>query len=250
FCREVVAWKHFRHPNILPLLGVTVSGTRLLMVSEWMENGNINEFVQRDRSTNRTALLVDIANGLKYMHDLHIVHGDLKGANILISKDRRACIADFSPATITGVRTHVVAGSPWVSLFSNNSLMPFASPGTCRWMSPELLNPEQFGILESEGSSLTRRSDCYALGMAIYEVLCGHCPYIEIESDSMLVDAILNGYRPKKPEGAAHLGFSNELWKTVEGCWRGNPDERPKVEEILVCLNEATAFWYMRSSDS
>ena len=57
FCREGVAWKHLRHPNILPLLGVTVSGYRLAMVSEWMEHGNINEFIERDRHVNRTELV-------------------------------------------------------------------------------------------------------------------------------------------------------------------------------------------------
>jgi serine/threonine protein kinase len=45
FCREGVVWKHLRHPNVLPLLGVTVSERRFAMVSEWMENGDINEFV-------------------------------------------------------------------------------------------------------------------------------------------------------------------------------------------------------------
>ncbi|KAF9643698.1 kinase-like protein [Thelephora ganbajun] len=246
FCREVVAWKHFRHPNILPLLGVTVSGTRLLMVSEWMENGNINEFVERDLSTNRTALLVDVANGLKYMHDLYIVHGDLKGANILINKNRRACIADFSLTTITAVRAHAAAWSSRASLFSNDSLASFTPGGSNRWISPELIDPGEFKIPQSEGGRPTRQSDCYALGMVIYEVLCGHHPYIELESDSVLVDAILNGGRPGRPEESALLGFSNELWKMVERCWQGNRDERPRIEEILACLNEAAAFWYMR----
>ena len=57
FCREGVAWKHLRHPNILPLIGVTVSKQRFAMVSAWMENGNINEFVERDRHVNRIELV-------------------------------------------------------------------------------------------------------------------------------------------------------------------------------------------------
>ena len=57
FCREGVAWKHLRHPNILPLIGVTVSNQRFAMVSAWMENGNINEFVKRDRHVNRVELV-------------------------------------------------------------------------------------------------------------------------------------------------------------------------------------------------
>jgi serine/threonine protein kinase len=56
-CREGVMWKHLRHPNVLPLLGVTVSERRFAMVSEWMEFGNINEFVERDKHANRIGLV-------------------------------------------------------------------------------------------------------------------------------------------------------------------------------------------------
>ena len=57
FCREGVAWKHLRHPNILPLLGVTINEYQFAMVSEWMENGDINRFVESDRHVNRTELV-------------------------------------------------------------------------------------------------------------------------------------------------------------------------------------------------
>ena len=133
--------------------------------------------------------MADVANGLKYMHDLRIVHGDLKGvcvsrkrnvstptthsstkANILINKDRRACIADFGLTTVAGVSTHVAAGASRASLISNDTLMSFTAGGTYRWMSPELLDPERFEMPKSEDNRPTRQSDCYALGMVIYEV--------------------------------------------------------------------------------
>jgi len=91
-------------------------------------------------------------------------------ANILVNKDRRACIADFGLSTITGVTTHATARASQASLISNDTLMSFTGGGTRRWMSPELLDPERFEIPESEGNRPTRQSDCYALGMVIYEV--------------------------------------------------------------------------------
>ena len=91
-------------------------------------------------------------------------------ANVLINKDRRACLADFGLSTITGVATHATAGASRTSLLSNDTLMSFTAGGTRRWMSPELLNPEMFGIPQSEGDRPTSQSDCYALGMVIYEV--------------------------------------------------------------------------------
>ena len=112
-------------------------------------------------------------------------------ANILINKHRRACLADFGLSTITGVATRAAGasevslisdgplmsfnpGASWMSLISNDTLVSFTAGGTHRWMSPELLDPELFGIPKSEGDRPTRQSDCYALGMVIYEVRgCG-----------------------------------------------------------------------------
>ena len=91
-------------------------------------------------------------------------------ANILITGDRRACIADFGLSTITGVAIRTDAWASQVSLVSNDTLMSFTGGGTRRWTSPELLDPERFGISESEDNRPTRQSDCYALGMVIYEV--------------------------------------------------------------------------------
>jgi hypothetical protein len=62
----------------------------------------------------------------------------------------------------------------------------------------------------------------------------------------MVVNVILEGVRPKKPERVKRLGFSNELWGIVELCWLEDRNARPRVEDILSSLNEATAFWYMR----
>jgi len=62
FCKEVVVWGTLRHPNVLPLLGVTVSENRFVMVSEWMENGNINEFVKAHTDVNRLGLVCGLSD--------------------------------------------------------------------------------------------------------------------------------------------------------------------------------------------
>jgi hypothetical protein len=49
----------------------------------------------------------------------------------------------------------------------------------------------------------------------------------------MVVNEIMEGVRPKKPEGAKRLGFSDELWRTVELCWLEDRNARPRVEDIL-----------------
>lgn len=87
----------------------------------------------------------------------------------MINIDRRACISDFGLSTITGVRVHAAAATSLSSLLSNDTVMSFTPGGTAQWISPELIDPERFGISGSEGYRPTRQSDCYALGMVIYE---------------------------------------------------------------------------------
>jgi len=123
-----------------------------------------------------------------------------------------------------------------------DSLAPFTPGGTYRWMSPELLFPEEFGMA---GNRHTRQSDRYALGMVIYEVLSGHSPYHEL-SECSAVAEIIDGGRPKKPTMAARLGFTGELWEIVERCWNKDRDERPNLRVILSTLNDAAPFWKRR----
>jgi len=107
---------------------------------------------------------------------LHTSHRSTK-ANILINEDRRACIADFGLSTITGIVTYASAATSRVSLISNDTLMSFTEGGTYRWMSPELLDPQRFGMPAAEDNRPTKQSDCYALGMVIYEVgICANRP--------------------------------------------------------------------------
>ena len=190
--------------------------------------------------------------------------------NILVNRDRRACIADFGLSTTSCARAHATAtDSDAVSIstfLSGDSLMSFTPGGTTRWMSPELLDPERFGVPESEGDRPTRESDSYALGMVIYEVgpsanksfdasiqyltftqvLCGHVPYYNLVREAVVMGAIVEGDRPKKPKNASRLGFTEELWKTIEQCWLEDRNARPSVETIRSRLNDAAPFWCAR----
>jgi serine/threonine protein kinase len=98
-------WKNLSHPNILNLIGVpdTLEDGRFSMVSEWMANGNIMGYV-RDNAGNHLKLvghnriflsrllnafqLADAVEGLKYLHNVNIVHGDLKGVSLPIGIPR------------------------------------------------------------------------------------------------------------------------------------------------------------------
>ena len=93
-------------------------------------------------------------------------------ANILINKSSRACLADFGLSTVVGVPRRAATNISFFRMASQESLMSFTPGGTVRWMSPELLDPEKFGKPDDRP---TKESDCYGLGMVVYEVRgCDH----------------------------------------------------------------------------
>ena len=112
-------------------------------------------------------------------------------------------------------------------LLSNTTAPPC---GTTRWMGPELLDMVRFG---SDGRS-SRESDCYALGMTIYEVsvftragallltypqvLSGLLPFHHLRSP-VVACAVLRRERPGKPLDALSLGFTDTLWGLLQSCW-------------------------------
>jgi hypothetical protein len=101
-------------------------------------------------------------------------------------------------------------------------------------MSPELLDPESYGL---EKSRPTRESDCYALGMVIYEVLIGRAPFAPSAAPVL---RILRGERPVRPEGARGTRFTDSIWGMLELCWKPRPNDRPSLNTVLRCLQGVT----------
>ena len=133
-------------------------------------------------------------------------------ANILIDQTGHARLADFGLLTI--------ASDP-ATLLPQSS---YAQGGTMRWMSPEILAPGEYGF---ETTHPTKSSDCYSLGMVIYETISGNVPFHEV-SDMAVFLKVVKGERPRR--GA---GFTDDLWEMMEQCWMPRPDDRPSVEDVL-----------------
>ena len=94
-------------------------------------------------------------------------------------------------------------------------------------MSPELIAPQRFGF---KNSRPTKPSDCYALGMVIYETISGNFPFHR-HTDPTVIMKVLEGEHP--PRGA---GFTRSLWEMLELCWTPQPGARPSIEDVLQCL--------------
>jgi serine/threonine protein kinase len=138
--------------------------------------------------------------------------------NILIDHNGHACLADFGLLTITSDH--------------QTFLTSCIEGGTTQWMSPELLDPDQFGLREGRP---TKESDCYALGMVIYEVLTGWPPFAQCKG-SVVIRKVLAGERPKRPQGDEGKLFTDGIWMVLKLCWKHQPRDRISAEAVLLGL--------------
>ena len=106
-------------------------------------------------------------------------------------------------------------------------------------MSPELFDPENFGL---KNSRPTKRSDCYALGMVIYEVLSRRVPFYEHANFAVVV-RVSRGEYPGKPRGEERALFTDDIWRILKCCWKSNPGDRPRVKDVLECLERSSRSW-------
>ncbi|KAJ7442177.1 kinase-like domain-containing protein, partial [Mycena galericulata] len=97
FCREALVWRELHHPHILPFIGIDRESfsSSLCMVSPWMGHGTVLVYLENHGRGKVDKMLFEIAQGLQYLHSRNIVHGDLRGGNILINEDWSSCLADF-----------------------------------------------------------------------------------------------------------------------------------------------------------
>ncbi|CAE7056484.1 unnamed protein product [Rhizoctonia solani] len=186
--KELTVWSRLKHPNVLGLLGICVLGGEIGMVSEWMPNGNVTEYAVKHPEADKLKLNADIATGLDYLHNKGIIHGDLKGGNVVIDAGGTARLVDFGLAKLTEETLK----------FSTTS----AQRGTTRWMPHELMNPA-----EESQAVITFASDIYALGMTFLEIYTGSPPFMELRNDFQVMFAVISGQLPQRPSsgGAPQL---------------------------------------------
>ncbi|KAJ7082147.1 kinase-like domain-containing protein, partial [Mycena epipterygia] len=158
--------------------------------------------------------LLEIGEGLDYLHAQNIVHGDLRGTNILISDDNSACLSNFGLAT-------------WMSEAESTTAMAASSTDqarSVRWWSPELIDPTRFGC---QTFVRTSASDVYAYGCVCLELYSGRPPFSEV-SDEVAMLRVTQGERPQRP-----ADMSEELWRLVTAALAEDSRTRPTIHDIV-----------------
>ncbi|KAF7378045.1 Protein kinase domain-containing protein [Mycena sanguinolenta] len=211
FCREALIWKNLDHDYVLPFLGVDSQSFPgfLCMVSPWMNRGPIVTNKGGPDVDCVPVMIYEIAVGLQYLHSQNVVHGDLRGANILLDDEGHIRLADFGLAA-----------------FADGPLVPTNRAGSTRWMAPELLEPSSCGL---EAFQRTFASDIYSFGCVGLELYTGKPPFAEeIFSEGGVLLKIITGDRPKFPPVVPEW-----CCQIISKCWSHIPVNRPRTETII-----------------
>ncbi|KAJ7191306.1 kinase-like domain-containing protein, partial [Mycena pura] len=153
-----------------------------------------------------------IAQGMRYLHELDppILHADIRGANVLVTNDRRCCLADFG-----------------LSAGLEMTISSMRNAGTLPWLAPEAIRP-------SEGAKHSLKIDIFAFGCTLFEIFTGNHPF---KVERLTFVNVLDGQRASRPAAAALSQEMTDLtWALIESCWKHDPAKRPSAREILWAL--------------
>lgn len=232
FLKEIKIMSRLKDPNIIRLLGVCVQDDPLCMITEYMENGDLHQFLlQRQcRSTftlsnnipcvsclHLLLMATQIASGMKYLASLNFVHRDLATRNCLVGNNYTIKIADF------GMSRNLYSGDYY--RIQGRAVLPI------RWMAWESILLGKF----------TTASDVWAFGVTLWEMftLCKEQPYSWL-SDEQVIENTGEFFRDQGRQ--AYLSqpplCPNPAFALMMKCWSRDIKDRPAFEAIHLFLVE------------
>lgn len=176
FIREGQTVARLEHPGIVNVYDVSIADYRPYIAMEYLAGGSLKDRMKNSIAPNEAvSLLRSIADSLGYAHGRGVFHRDVKPENILFRRNGEPVLTDFGIAKSESQDTALTTVGVVI--------------GTPRYISPE----------QAQGYESDSRSDIYALGVILYEMLTGHPPY-EVKGSMSLLYAHINDPIPRLPE--------------------------------------------------
>ncbi|XP_061342097.1 probable serine/threonine-protein kinase At1g01540 [Gastrolobium bilobum] len=228
---EVEAIGRVRHKNLVRLLGYCAEGAHRMLVYEYVDNGNLEQWLHGDVGPCspltweiRMNIILGTAKGLTYLHEglePKVVHRDIKSSNILLNKQWNSKVSDFGLAKLLG---------------SESSYITTRVMGTFGYVAPEYAST----------GMLNERSDVYSFGILIMEVITGRNPvdYSLPPEEVNLVDWLKKMVSnrnpegvldPKLPEKPTSRALKRALLVALR-CTDPNAQKRPKMGHVIHML--------------
>ncbi|KAE8585458.1 hypothetical protein XENTR_v10021317 [Xenopus tropicalis] len=231
FLKELKILSRLSDPHIIRLLGACLDEDPLCMITEYMENGDLNQFLSSHHldegeesgaqclpAISYPSLLhvaVQICSGMKYLSSLNFVHRDLASRNCLVGENFTIKIADF------GMSRNLYAGDYY--RIQGRAVLPI------RWMAWECILMGKF----------TTASDVWAFGVTLWEILmlCKEQPYGEL-SDEDVIENAGEIFRDSKKQIFLFRPppCPQPLYELMLQCWSRDCRERPSFQDIHALL--------------
>ena len=209
------------HPNVVAYLGTVETPSYRYIVLELAENGSLAGIVKPTRfgpcpEPLAAVYAAQMLDGLAYLHAQGVVHRDVKGANVLTTKDGVVKLADFGVAVRAGAGAGANADDDDAGPRRSSLDGEHEVQGTPYWMAPE--------VIEMGGA--TAASDVWSVACTVIELVTGAPPYFDMQPMPAMF-AIARDPRPPLPERA-----SPALRDFLKRCFRKDPKTRPSAAEM------------------
>jgi hypothetical protein len=202
------------HPHIVPLYAAESTGGLLYLVMRLLPGQSLEDRIAQGKlaAADAARIALQCAGALAAAHAVGVVHRDIKPANILLDANGNATVTDFGIALVTSRPARDPIGS---------------TAGTPHYMSPE----------QSLGEQVDGRSDVYALGVVLYEMLTGTCPFPGRNATEVMAKHI-SAPIPKVSEREPETPVA--LVRLVERMLAKDPAARPTAAELVKALTAAS----------
>lgn len=205
FMNEGAALARLQHPNIVTLHDYIEDEEGVYLILEYVEGDPMDEYILKKSGPLPAAQLINvfsqILDAFGYAHDQQIVHRDIKPSNIVITKDQKVKILDFGIAKL-------LDGS------GNNLTKTGTAIGTVLYMSPE----------QVKGGKVDQRSDIYSLGVTLFQLATGKCPYDKETTEFAVYEKIVNQPLPNASD--IYPGVPSHLNAVIAKATAKDPKDR------------------------